>query len=394
MSVRGDAARFSDDLDEWLKTAATADDEPTERYVVDRILRETPEEITQVVYRRSGTGERIGPFVRKRFVEDARRGQAYRRILRAQANGIRLAHQPVVYECERVDSSVDVVMEYLHGETLRTLVLREGPGVELAKRVVPQLCDALTELHESFEQPLIHRDVKPSNIMMCAEDLKLIDLGIARTYHEDAACDTVRCGTPGYAPPEQFGYEQTSTRSDVYALGMTLAFCLTAEDPSAQLREQLLVDPRVPKNLAPVVSRATEFDPERRYASTREFKEDFVRALDGRCRASQKSTKPERTWSALFIAACAVFAFACVRVSLMPAAQFAGQYPLWLTPIICFVLALVPVTSLVYLLLDKRRLRQREPLGKPSRHIEVPACLAASFECMLFVMLLGTVARY
>lgn len=89
--------------------------------------------------------------------------------------------------------------------------------------------------------PVIHRDLKPSNIIvsgvryaadagMTFSSLVIIDLGIARVWRDGADADTVKFGTRSYAPPEQFGFGQTSVRSDIYALGALLFFCLTGTD--------------------------------------------------------------------------------------------------------------------------------------------------------------------
>ena len=162
---------FSKDLNAWL--SATSD-----RYVVTRTLKQTATETTQVVYRKNDEGEpSLGPFVRKLFSTDSEQGAAYERLLGAQAAGIRLAHAPLIYEREHADGRLEVVMEYLQGQTLREHVESEGGGTSLAARVVPQLCDAIVELHESFSTPLIHRDIKPSNVMVCSGQIKLIDLG-------------------------------------------------------------------------------------------------------------------------------------------------------------------------------------------------------------------------
>jgi serine/threonine protein kinase len=423
-------ASFTDDLDAWLREAsgvaqATAQ---AERYQVDHVLRETSQEVTEVVYRYGADGkDRIGPFVRKRFREDAGRGYAYLQILRAQTRGVILQHQPLIYDCERAGESLDVVMEYLSGETLRDLAMREGSGVAFAARIMPDLCDAVSELHESFEQPLIHRDVKPSNVIVNGDRLKLIDLGIARTYRNDAAHDTMQYGTPGYAPPEQYGYGQTSTRSDVYALGMTLAFCLTGEDPTADLREHLLADPRIPQELRPALSKATEFDPQRRYATAREFKQDLELAfgvIRGKetgtqptpgatpgpaiptppyapapdpAPSSTSDTRPERPqrftvlgriWNGLLVVIWVVFGFACVTSSIDPPQDMLETNPRWLIPFIFLVFFYGPVSCLVYLLLDKRRLRKHEPFSRYTWRNELPVCLSIAFVCVAFTLLL------
>lgn len=425
-----DGANFSDDLDAWLREAsksAPASEQP-ERYEVDRVLRETSQEVTQVVYRYGADGtDRIGPFVRKRFREDAGRGYAYLQILRAQTKGVMLEHQPLIYECERVGDSLDVVMEYLSGETLRDLASRSGTGVVLAARIMPSLCDAVSELHESFEQPLIHRDVKPSNVIVDGDRLKLIDLGIARTYRSDAAHDTVRYGTPGYAPPEQYGYGQTSTRSDVYALGMTLAFCLTGEDPAADLRERLITDPRVPQELRPALARATEFDPQRRYGSARELKQDLELAFgsirskavglrptvaaapvtasargpesepsSGSARNLQQE-KPQRfmvlgrIWNGILVVTWLVFGVVCVSCVISPSEDMLKNNPPWLIPFIYLIFFFVPLSCILYLLLDKRRLRQHEPFCRYTWKNELPVCLSIAFVCMAFTLFLKLV---
>ena len=133
----------------------------------------------------------------------------------------------------------------------------------------PKLCEAVRELHEAFDPPLIHRDLKPSNVMLTRDNLTLIDFGIARSFDEAAEQDTHHFGTRAYAPPEQFGYGQSDARTDVYALGMLLYFCLTEKTPDAKARRAGYRDAGVPEPLRAVVERAAAFDPRDRYASVR-----------------------------------------------------------------------------------------------------------------------------
>ena len=78
------------------------------------------------------------------------------------------------------------------------------------------MCEAVRELHECFNPPLIHRDLKPANIVLSNGRVFLIDFGIARVYRSGSVSDTSHLGTRAYAPPEQYGFGQTDTRSDVY----------------------------------------------------------------------------------------------------------------------------------------------------------------------------------
>lgn len=234
-------------------------------YRIIRTLKDAGYETTQLVYIREDVSE--APFVRKVFMRDMGRGLAYERLFRAQEAGIQFDYQPKIYECEYTCDNFNVVMEHLAGETLARLVEREGPSEALAVDVGEQLCCALTELHEKLMPPIIHCDVKPSNIMLCDGKLYLIDLGIARSVRAHAHQDTVCLGTPGYAPPKQFGYGQTDVRSDVYAAGMVLAYCFTGEDPSPTLRGGGFCDDRIPTAFRVALAKATAFDPDARFAT-------------------------------------------------------------------------------------------------------------------------------
>ena len=144
--------------------------------------------------------------------------------------------------------------------------------------------------------PVIHRDLKPSNIIvsganytpdtgMTFSSLVIIDLGIARVWREGADADTVKFGTRPYAPPEQYGFGQTSVRSDVYALGALLFFCLTGADPKPgrNMREQCEAYD-IPASLADVICMAMALDPDKRFAS--------AKALGHAARASYALSAP------------------------------------------------------------------------------------------------------
>ena len=252
-------------------------------YRVVQTLKESPYERTQLVRFEASDGTRIPeglhpeqPYIRKYIRRDAGLGTVYTRLFEAQRAGRTFRYLPTLAECYSTEDETVVVMEYIDGETLQDLVYRCDPSLELAKDVFPRICDAVTELHEGFEQPLIHRDLKPTNIMVSGDRLTIIDFGIAREYKDDAANDTMRFGTRAFAPPEQFGYGQTTVRSDVYALGMLLYFCLTEKIPTAEIREEGFDDPRIPQRIRDVLAIATAFDPAQRFASARALKQAFL----------------------------------------------------------------------------------------------------------------------
>ena len=274
---------FDDELGRYLASIERSDS-----YRVVRTLKTSDAETTELVMFEGAGGGSLGPFVRKRIAADARIGGAYERLFRAQKAGRRFEHLPRIVDCRRTPDRFDVVMEYIEGETLEEAVYRLGPSVSLAETVMPALCAAVGELHGGFglpgerTQPVIHRDLKPSNIMLTGaaqsstgdiafSSLVLIDLGIAREWRDGADADTVKFGTRFYAPPEQYGFGQTSVRSDVYALGGLVYFCVTGRDPDSGLRPaELAARAGVPPRVAAVIERAMAFDPAVRYGSAAE----------------------------------------------------------------------------------------------------------------------------
>lgn len=250
---------------------------------VDAVLKESDFETTQRVYFVGENGAEAGPFVRKRFPAKAGFGSAYDRIFSEQRSGRRFLFLPRIVDCYDMDNDHVVVMEYVAGMTLDEFVRSRRPSLELATQIFPLLCDAVSELHETFELPIIHRDLKPSNAIVTpganAPSLTIIDFGIARTYHDGAEEDTRHFGTRAWAPPEQFGFRQTDVRSDVYALGLLLYFCLTGKTPDAGAQKHAYHDPAYPETVRRIIVKATAFDPENRYASARELQSAFLEAL-------------------------------------------------------------------------------------------------------------------
>lgn len=250
-------------------------------YRVDEVLKRGAAETTEVVYLPAPSGGEAGPFVLKRLRREARMGAAYTTLLRAERSGARLRHLPRIFSVAEVGEETHVIMELVPGETLAELTRRVGPSPALARALMPLVCEGVAELHEGFPAPIIHRDLKPSNIMVEGWDdgpapagrlrVTIIDLGIARSWHADGSADTTHLGTRGYAPPEQFGFGQTDVRSDVYALGVLLAFCCTGEDPVSERTAAGLGALGMPEPLAAVAAKAMSFDPADRFASAAEL---------------------------------------------------------------------------------------------------------------------------
>ncbi len=177
------------------------------------------------------------------------------------------------------------VVEYIPGKDLEVM-LEEQDGFLPEKDVVEwviQVCDALSYMHRQRPEPLIFRDIKPSNVMVdLLGRVRLVWFYQMEPYH--AGREQAAPGTEGYAPPEQyFGY--TDARSDVYSLGATLHHLLTRRDP----REEILfsfhdapprsLNPAISEELEAVILRAVEHNPEDRYQGAEELKAALLACL-------------------------------------------------------------------------------------------------------------------
>ena len=172
-----------------------------------------------------------------------------------------------------------LVTEFIPGSDLETLLLStEGP---LAPDTVLDwgitIAEAIHYLHTCQPDPIIYRDLKPSNVMLGEDNaIRLIDLGIADIFPQGMTLDPL--GTDGYAAPEQYNGFVTPT-IDVYALGATLHHLLTGCDPrlekpfSFAMRPVKQYNPQVTADLVEVIDKALQFDPEQRYANALEMQE-------------------------------------------------------------------------------------------------------------------------
>ena len=179
-----------------------------------------------------------------------------------------------------------LVMEFVPGQTLEDRI-REANAPLLEQQAIGygiQIARVLHYLH-TREPKIIYRDLKPSNIMLTPDGvLKLIDFGVARTYKRNKSKDTVAMGSAGYAPPEQYGKEQTDERSDVYALGATMLHLLTNMPPiplQTPARGSIhKINPSVDPQTEQVIIRAMALDLKARYHDAAECEQALHHCLD------------------------------------------------------------------------------------------------------------------
>lgn len=177
---------------------------------------------------------------------------------------------PNIEVVEYMAPNTYIIEEYVIGESLEERIARLGRlESEEVNKIILQLCDVLMVMH-NMPQSIIHRDIKPSNII-CESNktIKLIDFDIARIHDKDKNKDTRMFGTEGYASPEQYGYQQTDTRSDIYSLGVLLSVVLSGEEPDMR---NATYHGRYKK----IIKKCTEINPEDRYQTVEEVGMEFI----------------------------------------------------------------------------------------------------------------------
>ncbi|WP_420753884.1 Stk1 family PASTA domain-containing Ser/Thr kinase [Rhodococcus sp. O3] len=242
----------------------------------------------------------------------------YLRFRREAQNAAALNHPAIVavYDTGEAETETGplpyIVMEYVEGETLRDIVRGTGPmAPKRAMEIIADVCAALDFSHRNM---IVHRDVKPANVMINkAGAVKVMDFGIARAISDAASPMTQTAaviGTAQYLSPEQARGEQVDARSDVYSVGCVLFEILTGEppfkgdSPVAVAYQHVREDPplpssvnaAVPPELDSVILKAMAKNPANRYQSAAEMRSDLIRVLSGqRPSAPMVMTDDERT---------------------------------------------------------------------------------------------------
>ncbi|WP_250279378.1 Stk1 family PASTA domain-containing Ser/Thr kinase [Frankia sp. Cppng1_Ct_nod] len=191
-----------------------------------------------------------------------------------------------------------IVMEYVEGRTLRDALQHEGRFTE--RRAMEVTSDVCAALDYSHRMGIIHRDIKPANVMLCRDgSVKVMDFGIARattatTSHMTQTAAVI--GTAQYLSPEQARGIRVDARSDVYSTGVLLYELLTGQppfrgdSPVAVAYQHVRENPQPPsshdRDITPdadaIVFKAMEKDPDHRYSTAGEMRDDLERSLAGR----------------------------------------------------------------------------------------------------------------
>ncbi|MFL5898285.1 MAG: protein kinase domain-containing protein [Solirubrobacterales bacterium] len=192
------------------------------------------------------------------------------RFLRESRLAARLDHPSVVpvYDSREVDGELIVAMRLVRGGDLRQLIGREGPlPPDKALDMLGQIADALDAAHAAG---IVHRDVKPHNILVEGDRAYLSDFGLAKAFDESGAADGASVvGTAHYMPPEQWRGDSIGPAADVYSLGCVLYEAITGIAPFE--RNESEPEPTMPRGVEAAIRRAVARDPADRYRSAGEL---------------------------------------------------------------------------------------------------------------------------
>lgn len=190
-----------------------------------------------------------------------------------------------IYDYLEENDTAYMVMEYLHGCTLKQYIREHGGRLDTDHilHICLSVLDALAVVHKAG---MIHRDISPENIFIC-EDLtvKLIDFGAAKQVYLDGEQTMSVVLKPGYAPPEQYAKkDKQGPWTDIYALGATLYFAATGEKPEESFGRALEdtikpvceVNPEIPRAMSQVIMRAMSVKIEDRYQTVEAMREALL----------------------------------------------------------------------------------------------------------------------
>jgi serine/threonine protein kinase/Tfp pilus assembly protein PilF len=241
-----------------------------------------------------------------------------KRLIREARAAAKLDHPNIcsIYEIAEEDDRSYIVMQYVEGETLGSRLAREPLDLREAGDIAYQVADALAEAHS---QGIIHRDIKPQNVMITPRSqVKVLDFGLAKRFEVEgrdlAGTETetllsapgLIVGTAPYMSPEQAKGSRVDARSDLFSLGAVLYECVTGKTPfsgetAMEIRAQVIhvhpvapsqVNPDVSPGLDALILKAIAKEPKARYQSASDFRKDLRALREGAPLEDHIKTRP------------------------------------------------------------------------------------------------------
>jgi serine/threonine-protein kinase len=257
----------------------------------------------------------------------------FSRFQREENIGLTLDHPYIVKILRAADKSRPyLAMEYLEGQTLAASLRERAPlSEDESVRIVSQICEGLDYLHR---KGVVHRDLKPDNIMLCKNGtIRILDFGIAKS--ENARRLTfggfsATMGTPDYIAPEQVQGKRGDSRTDIYALGamlyeMTTGFTpYDGDNPFIVMNARLTGDPEAPRRLNPqlspaieeIILHAIERNPSKRFSTAGSMKAELNDYSEVSLTDRFKRLRPPQLWKARLSLLPKIAALVAIQIAL------------------------------------------------------------------------------
>ncbi len=208
----------------------------------------------------------------------------YEKLCEADIRGV-----PKIFDIIKDEDIVIVIEEYIEGKTLDRMIDEESSylrNISNIEKIVSDLLDILEKLG-NLNPPIIHRDIKPGNIMFDSEkNLYLLDFNISREHDGSKIRDTFAMGTRGFAAPEQYGFSESDIRTDFYGLGATIKYLLK----NVIFYQTFLPDMERLDTLNEFTEKCMKMDKEDRFQSVKEIRY-FLGYTSGKNSAGVKGIK-------------------------------------------------------------------------------------------------------
>ncbi|RRD96419.1 DUF5050 domain-containing protein [Clostridiales bacterium COT073_COT-073] len=266
-SFDSDVASFLNTYQQALQLGISSEEMPVElsrNYFFESCIRKDPENKKEIyLLSRIADGAKAILKITRNYPEEDALEEA-KLLERLNHPGI-----PKLYAAYESGEKKYIVREYVPGRTLYEIVKTNGIlSSHDIFRVILKLTEILSYLHHQTPA-VIHRDIKPQNIIVSPDgSIHLIDFGIARVHKEGRTQDTAVVLTLDYAPPEQYGFDQTSALTDIYSAGMVMLFLATGHTIRTELEAQIINN-----RLRTLIERCIAFDPKFRMQSVEEIRE-------------------------------------------------------------------------------------------------------------------------
>jgi serine/threonine protein kinase len=226
----------------------------------------------------------------------------------------KISHQNVcrMYDIVKEEGLYFITMEYISGEDLKSTIIRLGQvSVGKTMRIVKQICKGLAEAHRLG---VIHRDLKPQNIIIDREgEVRIMDFGIALSRRTAGITEPgVMIGTPEYMSPEQAAGKELDSRSDIYSLGIIMFELLTGTVPfkadtalgvammhkSEFPPDPRSINPQIPKDFSALILKCLEKDRNKRFSNCEEIVSEISKMEKGYPTTERLLPDPKKQWSA------------------------------------------------------------------------------------------------